>query len=322
MSLRERYARSRGARARLLGVLIARAGRGRAAGAAAGAARGGALQHAATTRRIRETLQAIDDERAAIEQGQGRQVGGRSSATRGRRRRSPPSWPRSPARAASRSRRARIARPSRTASATRSARPRSRCARSACSSSSSSWSRSSSRVTPCASRSSTSESAAASPTRTTSTWWSAPSIARQSQRGQRPARTAGAERRPARKAPKRRGGARTTMNPRLKRALDLARLRRLLPLRAARLRLPDVPLRPAEGSHRQRVQRAPDRSRRRCASKLDDLSSYWLSGIEAEGVRLVTPAPPPSDASQARPTKPKVMSIDEAHVRGLAAERC
>jgi type II secretion system protein N len=48
--------------------------------------------------------------------------------------------------------------------------------------------------------------------------------------------------------------------------------------------------------------------------ELDDLGSYWLSGIEAEGVRLVTPAPPPSDSSK-KAEKPKVMSIDEAHVR-------
>ena len=48
--------------------------------------------------------------------------------------------------------------------------------------------------------------------------------------------------------------------------------------------------------------------------ELDDLGSYWFSGIEAEGVRLVTPAPPPSDASK-KAEKPKVMSIDEAHVR-------
>lgn len=48
--------------------------------------------------------------------------------------------------------------------------------------------------------------------------------------------------------------------------------------------------------------------------ELDDLGSYWFSGIEAEGVRLVTPAPPPTDSSK-KAEKPKVMSIDEAHVR-------
>jgi type II secretion system protein N len=48
--------------------------------------------------------------------------------------------------------------------------------------------------------------------------------------------------------------------------------------------------------------------------ELDDLGSYWFSGIEAEGVRLITPVPPPSDASK-KAEKPKVMSIDEAHAR-------
>jgi type II secretion system protein N len=48
--------------------------------------------------------------------------------------------------------------------------------------------------------------------------------------------------------------------------------------------------------------------------ELDDIDSYWLSGIEAEGVRLITPAPPPSDASK-KAEKPKIMSIDQAHVR-------
>jgi type II secretion system protein N len=53
--------------------------------------------------------------------------------------------------------------------------------------------------------------------------------------------------------------------------------------------------------------------------KLGDMSSYWLSGIEAEQIELVSPAEPalgdPSaaDGETAKPAKPKVMMIDRAH---------
>ncbi|HEV8247064.1 MAG TPA: type II secretion system protein GspN [Polyangiaceae bacterium] len=48
--------------------------------------------------------------------------------------------------------------------------------------------------------------------------------------------------------------------------------------------------------------------------ELDELKSYWFSGIKAEGVRLISPSPPPTDPSK-KPDKPKVMSIDSAHAR-------
>ncbi len=44
--------------------------------------------------------------------------------------------------------------------------------------------------------------------------------------------------------------------------------------------------------------------------ELDDLSSYWLSGIEAEGLRLISPPEPGSKAA-----KPKVTSVESAHAR-------
>lgn len=48
--------------------------------------------------------------------------------------------------------------------------------------------------------------------------------------------------------------------------------------------------------------------------ELDELGSYWFSGIEAEGVRLVSqPAAPTDDSKKA--VKPKVIAIDSAHAR-------
>lgn len=52
--------------------------------------------------------------------------------------------------------------------------------------------------------------------------------------------------------------------------------------------------------------------------KLGELSSYWFSGIEAEQIELISPADPPtpsegSAGETAKPPKPKVMTIDEAH---------
>jgi type II secretion system protein N len=52
--------------------------------------------------------------------------------------------------------------------------------------------------------------------------------------------------------------------------------------------------------------------------KLGDLSSYWLSGIEAEQIELISPAEPASaepgaSGEAAKPQKPKVMTIDQAH---------
>jgi type II secretion system protein N len=48
--------------------------------------------------------------------------------------------------------------------------------------------------------------------------------------------------------------------------------------------------------------------------EVDELGSYWFSGIEAEGVRLVSQPPPPADASK-KAAKPKVLAIDSAHAR-------
>jgi type II secretion system protein N len=44
--------------------------------------------------------------------------------------------------------------------------------------------------------------------------------------------------------------------------------------------------------------------------ELDDLSSYWLSGIEAEGLRLISPPEPGSKSK-----KPSVTSVESAHAR-------
>jgi type II secretion system protein N len=43
--------------------------------------------------------------------------------------------------------------------------------------------------------------------------------------------------------------------------------------------------------------------------ELDELSSYWFSGIEAEGLRLVSPA------AEGKAKKPTVTSVDSAHAR-------
>jgi type II secretion system protein N len=46
---------------------------------------------------------------------------------------------------------------------------------------------------------------------------------------------------------------------------------------------------------------------------IEDMSGYWLSGVEAEGIKL-TPAPePPGEDGKVK--EPKVLTIDEAHAR-------
>jgi len=45
--------------------------------------------------------------------------------------------------------------------------------------------------------------------------------------------------------------------------------------------------------------------------EVDSISSYWVSGVEADGMRLISPPPPGSDAK----VKPKVTSIEQAHAR-------
>lgn len=46
--------------------------------------------------------------------------------------------------------------------------------------------------------------------------------------------------------------------------------------------------------------------------EIDDVSGHWLFGVEAEGVRLITPPPPatPNDDPDAAKPKPRVLSID------------
>jgi type II secretion system protein N len=46
--------------------------------------------------------------------------------------------------------------------------------------------------------------------------------------------------------------------------------------------------------------------------EIDSISSYWLSGVEADGLRLIsTPAPD----SNGKPAKPKVTTVEKAHAR-------
>jgi type II secretion system protein N len=48
--------------------------------------------------------------------------------------------------------------------------------------------------------------------------------------------------------------------------------------------------------------------------EIEDTSWYWLSGIEAEGVRLTSLAPPPA-TEEGKTSKPKVVTLDELHAR-------
>jgi type II secretion system protein N len=47
--------------------------------------------------------------------------------------------------------------------------------------------------------------------------------------------------------------------------------------------------------------------------EIDDTSWYWFTGVEAEGVRLHSPPPPPGE--DGKQGKPKVVAVDEVHVR-------
>jgi type II secretion system protein N len=51
--------------------------------------------------------------------------------------------------------------------------------------------------------------------------------------------------------------------------------------------------------------------------ELDSVSSYWLSGIEASGIRLISPPKPVTPGSEEAntPPKPTVLTIDSAHAR-------
>lgn len=55
-------------------------------------------------------------------------------------------------------------------------------------------------------------------------------------------------------------------------------------------------------------QQGPDAMR----LEIDEIDSYWLSGVEAEGVRLVSKGEPEAPG---KPAKSKVTSIDHAHAR-------
>lgn len=46
---------------------------------------------------------------------------------------------------------------------------------------------------------------------------------------------------------------------------------------------------------------------------IDHMTSYWLSGIEAKGVRLMAPPKPPGPDGKTK--RPETMTIDDAHVR-------
>jgi type II secretion system protein N len=46
--------------------------------------------------------------------------------------------------------------------------------------------------------------------------------------------------------------------------------------------------------------------------EVDSISSYWLSGVEADGMRLIT-TPPPDPSG--KPVKPKITTVERAHAR-------
>jgi type II secretion system protein N len=50
--------------------------------------------------------------------------------------------------------------------------------------------------------------------------------------------------------------------------------------------------------------------------ELDSVSSYWFSGVEADGIRLISPPKPPAPGADSTAIpKPSVLSIDSAHAR-------
>jgi type II secretion system protein N len=46
--------------------------------------------------------------------------------------------------------------------------------------------------------------------------------------------------------------------------------------------------------------------------EIESMSGYWIHGIEAEGVKLVAPPPPPGE--DGKPKEPRVMKIEQMHV--------
>ncbi len=49
--------------------------------------------------------------------------------------------------------------------------------------------------------------------------------------------------------------------------------------------------------------------------EIEDMSGYWLSGVEAEGVKLTTPPPAPQPGDEGKPKEARVMKIEQIHVR-------
>lgn len=47
--------------------------------------------------------------------------------------------------------------------------------------------------------------------------------------------------------------------------------------------------------------------------EIDEMSWYWLSGVEAQGIRVITP--PPAPEAGAKPKRPEIYQIDDLHVR-------
>jgi len=106
------------------------------------------------------------------------------------------------------------------------------------------------------------------------------------------------------------------MNPRLRRGLELAAYAAfylLALLVFAYVTFPYERLRDRIVQEFNQRQTGPDALR----LELDELDSYWLSGVEAEGIRLISPPKPavPGTEPSAVNEKPSVMMIDSAHAR-------
>ncbi len=50
---------------------------------------------------------------------------------------------------------------------------------------------------------------------------------------------------------------------------------------------------------------------------IEEMSGYWLTGVEAQGVTLTTPPPAPAPGAEepSKPREPKVVTIDDVHAR-------
>jgi len=47
--------------------------------------------------------------------------------------------------------------------------------------------------------------------------------------------------------------------------------------------------------------------------EIDEMSWYWFSGVEAQGIRVITPAPAPE--AGAKPKRPELYQVDDLHIR-------